>query len=138
MESLITDKEAELMQIIPEWEDKCAEETEAREKLQTAEMTVGTLYAKQGRTSQFATQKERDAHLKLSIAREKESIETREKQEKDTSRNLVAAKADWAETTALMNKLRVELDGQKASIAELSAEETALKEEHMTKVEKRK
>jgi structural maintenance of chromosome 3 (chondroitin sulfate proteoglycan 6) len=138
VEEAITSKEAELMEVVPDWEDKLKEEAEAKERLETAETTLGTLYAKQGRQNQFNTQKERDAHLKSSIASRTDLIMAREQQETGVKRDLSSAKSDLDEVTQVVVELRREMDGRKAALTTLASEEMTMKEEHIVKVEKRK
>lgn len=126
------------MEVTPDLEDKLREEAVANERIEAAETTLRTLLAKQGRTTQFKNQKERDAHLRNEIATSSSIIATREKQESDNKRSLDAAKAELEEVTEKRREARKEIDGRKSLSLELSKEHAELKEQHNSLIEKRK
>lgn len=126
------------MEAVPDWEDKVKEETDARQRLEAAETTLGTLHAKEGRKNQFKTQKERDAHLKSMIAKHAQSIKDREEGEQGLVKELESAKTDLEEVQNKAGEMRRELDGRKETLANLQAELNKLKEEHSVALEKRK
>ena len=138
VEAEIGEKETELMEVTPDLEDKVREETAASERIEVAETTLRTLLAKQGRTTQFKNQKDRDAHLRNEIANSSSLIAIREKQELENRRNLEAAKGELDEVTEQRRNQRAEIDGRKNLSVELSKENAELKEKHNSLLEKRK
>lgn len=126
------------METVPEWEDKLREEATAKERLETAETTLGTLVAKQGRTNQFKTQQERDEHLRHGIESVTVLVAAREKQEERMKRDLMTAKADLTEAAANNSQLRKDMDGRKETLAKLSQDETTLVEKQNLLLEQRK
>ena len=100
----------------------------SRQALETAETTLGTLHAKQGRKNQFKTQKERDAHLRTLIKEHGASIQTREQNEANLDAELTAAKEELEQLQTRASDLRHELDGRKESLARLGAELAELRE----------
>lgn len=138
VEVQISEKETELLEAVPAWEDKLAEEKDSKQRLEAVQTTLGTLYAKQGRISQFKTQKERDTHLRAEIASRTTFIATREKRESEVKRELTSAKKELEDSVQKFAQLREELDGRKATMAKLSEELAELKGKQATVIENRK
>lgn len=138
VEAQISEKETELMEAVPAWEDKLAEEKEAKQRLEAVQTTLGTLYAKQGRVSQFKTQKERDTHLRAEIASRATFVVAREKRESEVKRELASAKKELDESVQRFSQLKGELDGRKATMVKLSEELAELKGKQATVIENRK
>lgn len=134
----ISAKETELMEIVPDWEDKIREENDAKDKLEASETTLKTLYDKQGRTAQFKTQNQRDAHLNSEIVSNKSLLGDRERQESEDRRGLEMAKASLEEATEKSRNLRKEIEGRKSLIETLTKETAGLKDEQQILVENRK
>jgi structural maintenance of chromosome 3 (chondroitin sulfate proteoglycan 6) len=63
----ISNKEAELSKIIPDYNQRKAKEVEVKTKLDAAESTRRRLYDKQGRSAQFKSKAERDKFLRNEI-----------------------------------------------------------------------
>lgn len=138
VEAEIAEKEAELAGVVPEYEDKVAQETASKQQLEAAETTLRTLYAKQGRVSQFKTQKERDAHLRLEVSNRSAVRTTREAAIKNATRDLAAAKQNLEDVVGRIQELRKGMDGRKAGLAALAEELAALQEKQAAAIEKRK
>lgn len=107
----ITNAEAELMTLRPDWEQKSAELEAARSDLERTKANVGVLFAKQGRSTQFSSQAERDAALRQEIT----SLERFE----------VAQQARKAEAQAESARLKTRIEEVEA---ELAQRETRLEE----------
>lgn len=126
------------MDATPAWEDKQKEEAELREGLEAAETKLGTLAAKQGRVSQFKSQKERDAHLKETIKTRKETVATRVKRGEGMKGDLEAAREELEGVEERGSGMRSEMDGRKEVLGNLNEELVRTKEEEGEKIEKRK
>lgn len=126
------------MEATPAWEDKSKELQDARQRLEAAQTTLGTLHAKQGRRNQFATQKERDAHLNSMIQGHGKRIGERESGEKGVEEALEEARKELDGAQRRQGELRGELDGRKEALGQVQGELVRLKEEHRTLIEKRK
>lgn len=138
VEALILEKEAELMEAAPAWEDRRDEESALREQLDAAETTLRTLAAKQGRTSQFKTQKDRDAHLRETLKSRKSLVESREKRLEDLKKDLAEAKKDLADAADRASEQRKAMVGRKEELVKLNDELVKIKEDESEKIEKRK
>lgn len=138
LEITILEKETELMEVTPNYEDKLKEEVKKKENLESITTTLRTLYAKQGRTSQFKNQKDRDSHLKTSITSNTSLITTRQKAVDDGKKELNKAKKDLDEAVENVKALREENDGRKQSLLDISDELTKIKAEEGEASEKRK
>lgn len=138
IEEAITAKEAELLEATPAWEDKSRELSAARESLEAATTTLGTLRAKQGRRNQFKTQKERDAHLRQMVSSHASMIDERRASEKTNERALKAAKEELEEGVKKHAELRKEFEGRKESQIEMQDQLSKLREQHRAKAEQRK
>lgn len=126
------------MEAVPAWEDKVAEEVKVKERLEVAETTLRTLYAKRGRVSQFKNQKDRDDHLRTTIAEQAKYISSHEATEAQVSRDLQLAKEALSELEGRVKELRGEMDGRKSTLAKLTAELSKLKDKEAEALEKRK
>lgn len=138
VETQISEKETELMEAVPAWEDKVAQEVKVKERLEVAETTLRTLYAKRGRVSQFKNQKDRDDHLRTTIAEQAKYISSHEATEAQVSRDLQLAKEALSELDGRVKELRGEMDGRKSTLAKLTAELSKLKDKEAEALEKRK
>lgn len=79
LERDIETKETQLNDdILPKYQDLLTREGEAKRSLEISETKQRTLFDKQGRSKQFRTQKERDAHLRAQIATSTTYLQNRE------------------------------------------------------------
>ncbi|KAL8278388.1 hypothetical protein RQP46_009280 [Phenoliferia psychrophenolica] len=138
VEADILEKEADLMDAAPAWEDRRKEETQLREELDEAETTLRTLAAKQGRTTQFKTQKDRDAHLRDTVKQRKTVISQREKRLEVLKKDLADAKRDLELASERASEQRKGIVGRKEELRRLKEELKKLQDEEAEKIEKRK
>eukprot|EP01114_Cavostelium_apophysatum_P016736 TRINITY_DN4818_c0_g1_i6.p1 TRINITY_DN4818_c0_g1~~TRINITY_DN4818_c0_g1_i6.p1 ORF type:complete len:998 (-),score=422.06 TRINITY_DN4818_c0_g1_i6:73-3066(-) len=117
----------ELESTKPKFENEMANERKVNERLANAERRVSELYAKQGRSAQFKTKKERDSFLKNEIkqiegqiANNREQIATLEKEVAGTSKVIRDATSELEVATA-------DVDERKQGIENLSKELNDLK-----------
>lgn len=126
------------MEVVPDFEDKLKEEFKEKEKLEVAETTLRTLYAKQGRTSQFKNQKDRDTHLHNSIQTNSTLLKSRSKVVEDSKKELIKAKKDLEDQVENVRHLREENEESKGALSSLAEELARLKLEEGEASEKRK
>lgn len=67
LDQSISDAEAELMEVVPSWQDLTKQLEEKRADLLDSKARTDILYSKQGRSAQFRTQAERDSVLQAEI-----------------------------------------------------------------------
>jgi structural maintenance of chromosome 3 (chondroitin sulfate proteoglycan 6) len=89
----ITNKETELAEVSPLWNDATRREQSEREQLEEKKARVDVLYGKQGRASHFKTKKERDDYLNSEIHNIQSLLQTREENIKSLQRDIEAGKA---------------------------------------------
>ncbi|KAI5476815.1 chromosome segregation protein, SudA [Pseudohyphozyma bogoriensis] len=138
VEADINDKKTELMEAVPAWEDKVAEEKKAKERLEVVDTKLRTLVGKQGRTTQFKSQKERDAHLRKEIESRKGVIGVREKRAEEVKKDLGNAKGELENAEKRWEEGKAELDERKEVLRGLAEEWDKYKKEEVEKSEKRK
>ncbi|EFI27235.1 hypothetical protein CC1G_15063 [Coprinopsis cinerea okayama7 len=67
LEGRIAEKERELGELVPRWEEERGREVAEKRALDESTAKLNSLFAKQGRASKFRTKAERDAYLKQEI-----------------------------------------------------------------------
>ncbi|GAA5861222.1 hypothetical protein JCM3774_002232 [Rhodotorula dairenensis] len=81
-EASIAEKEAELEETArPEYEAKKQEQEQAEAELEELQVTLGGMYARQGRRGQFRSRQERDQHLQGLLDQQEEALEARRSRE---------------------------------------------------------
>jgi structural maintenance of chromosome 3 (chondroitin sulfate proteoglycan 6) len=107
-------------------------------RIDTAQGRLEALYAKQGRSNQFATRDERDAHLRSEI----ESTETLEHEQhqrvEQMQEQVAAAVRELEDSTSRKQEVQAELDRNKQQVQEKSQEKDAMKVEMDEQTERRK
>ncbi|KAF9513886.1 hypothetical protein BS47DRAFT_1343707 [Hydnum rufescens UP504] len=134
----INDIETELMEVVPEWEDRIKREKDERTSLDHAQAQLDTLYAKQGRISRFQTRADRDAYLKKEIA----DIVSFEKHQAQTTSDLRREHRGTVEKTGELarkaSELQNSLDDRKNKLQSLADEMSKLKRRQNECSEQRK
>lgn len=134
----IQDKEHELAIVAPQAAAKAVESNACTERLAHVKNMVDALYAKRGRSNQFKTQKERDAHLKSEISKLKGVVESAEGMIRSVSNDLNGTKQSLADVQGQAQELRDKLDQRKRRLQELARDLSKDKDEHNQLTEKRK
>lgn len=107
----IARKEAELAQIMPDYSQRKAKETEVKERLDSAEATRSRLYAKQGRSAQFKSKAERDKWLKKEIDALKVTISQQTKNRSGSDAEVKAVQKEIQNLEAEIAGLRERFEG---------------------------
>ena len=135
---IIRQREAELDQVLPEWESHRAREAAAKRKLDEADARLATLYAKQGRANRFRNKAERDAYLRQEI----NAIETyRDSQTAalETTRDeLAASQRRLTEVDERIADLSGKMEDGRTRVRELGDQVSALRDGQSELAEKRK
>ncbi|KWU47379.1 RecF/RecN/SMC protein [Rhodotorula sp. JG-1b] len=139
VEASIADKETELDDSArPDYEAKKQEQEKAHAELEELQVTLGGLYARQGRRGQFRSKQERDQHLQGLIVRQEEALEARRSREEALVQERDETEKERQEVEARRVELRKELDGQKGKLKEYLDELKRLNEENAEQSEHRK
>ncbi|GAA5987111.1 hypothetical protein JCM10908_001030 [Rhodotorula pacifica] len=138
-EAAIVEKEAELDETArPDYNAKKEEQEKAQAELDELQVTLGGLYARQGRRGQFRTKQERDQHLQGLIDRQEEALEARRSREEALVQEREETERERQEVEARRVERRKELDGQKGKMKEYLDELKRLHEENGEQNEHRK
>ncbi|KAH8916309.1 hypothetical protein BT69DRAFT_1314073 [Atractiella rhizophila] len=138
IERLIVEKEAELMEVVPELEGVEKQEAEVRQRHAQAKTAQEILYAKQGRSSQFRTQAERDRYLQSEISQLRSSVATYQKRIADTRQDIESRKRTLSQVEGRAGRLVEELEGRGENIKRLKVELDQAKAEKEGKSERKK
>ncbi|KAF8305004.1 RecF/RecN/SMC protein [Clavulina sp. PMI_390] len=138
IQAKIQEVETELMEAVPEWEDRARAEREERSRLDIAQATLDELYSKQGRISRFRTRSERDAYLKKEIAAIDAYAASQEEQESNLQLELEGTQRKMQEYEEKALELDTALEGRKQTLANHAAELAALQKQQAELSEKRK
>ena len=134
----ITQAEAELAQLNPEWEHRKGAELTAKRSLESAKGQLGALYSKQGRLSKFRTQGERDNYLRSEIA----SVEAFKQNQlvalQSAQQDLASGRGSLQDIENKITAAESEAGGGQGKVRELSVQIAALKNESAELTERRK
>ena len=125
LESVKTEMEAkkkELAKVIPEYDQKKAEQDEIKRKLDTAEATRARLFAKQGHGAQFKNKQERDKFLRNEIEKLGNLIMDQKANKIDQDEAVVQMQNAIAQTEQDISDLRLKIS--KWDTTELAAAAT--------------
>ena len=134
----ITQTEAQLAQLVPEWEQRKEAELTEKRSLELAKGQLGALYSKQGRLSKFRTQGERDNYLRSEIA----SVEAFKQNQlaalQAAQRDLASSRASLQDIEMRINNAETQADGGRERVKDLSVQISVLKNESAELTERRK
>lgn len=112
----IAEKQAELNQIKPQYEEEKRREEECARLLQLKDQKRSELYARQGRGSQFTSKAERDAWIQNELKSLKKNIADKKQQITRLKDDLQRDARRKAELEEKINELTKELDNNRSSI----------------------
>ena len=134
----IVQTEAELAQLIPEWEQRKEAELTEKRNLESAKGQLGALYSKQGRLSKFLTQGERDNYLRSEAA----SVEVFRQNQlaalQAAQQDLASGRVSLQDIEARINNVETQADGGRERVKGLNVQIAALKNESAELTERRK
>ncbi|KAF9973960.1 Structural maintenance of chromosomes protein 3 [Actinomortierella ambigua] len=138
LEEEIQAKEAELAQLLPEYQRQEQEERAQRAQLEAVEVQLQALYAKQGRSGQFRTKAERDEWLRREIQEIQGSHATLTARSTLMEQELTALNGKLAELDKAIQTIREKEEARKASLVELEQELSALRSQRDSLTDARK
>jgi len=138
IETSISKKNTELAKIIPKWETATERERTLKIDIEDSSTRMNTLYAKQGRSNQFSTQRERDTYLNGEIEKLKILIPAAQNRLDDTQSEVLRAKEAYKEAGEKAKNVVSALDGRKEALKALAEEVQELNAKKHELVEQRK
>ncbi|KAI5781210.1 RecF/RecN/SMC [Geopyxis carbonaria] len=124
----IAEREAELADLLPEYNEKKEQEQALKAELEEAESARQRLYAKQGRNSQFRTKRERDDWLKREIKECQETLTKRKGIKQTLEKEIGETEKAAANFEQEIEDARNKLDGRQETMDEISEEVSSKKE----------
>ncbi|KAG8976622.1 Structural maintenance of chromosomes protein 3 [Tulasnella sp. 425] len=138
IERRITGLEAELMEVLPDYQDKAREEKEEKRRLDEAQARLGALSAKQGRVTLYKTKADRDKYLKSEIS-SIDSFERSQQQTLDEARaELGSAQRRLEEIDQKAEEVGRSLEDRRERLRQMGEQAAQTKEEHSKLTEQRK
>ena len=138
VEAQITEREAALAALLPEWEAHRTRENEVKMRLEDARVRLEALYGKRGRLEKFRTRAERDNYLRAEIA----SVEAYCTSQDNALQN---ARHELAQAREAMRDIEQRAEGAveraeegRAQTKELGEQLAKLKDQHADLTERRK
>lgn len=134
----IDTKTQQLSLLKPKHEALESECNQITERLSELETIVTSFYEKQGRSHQFRTQKERDAHLRAELKKLNDVVRSREDSLKVLLSDEQLVKDNLISVGSRESEVRIELDDRKQWTQSSVSELAKLKAEHNALCEQRK
>ncbi|KAI6887594.1 putative chromosome segregation protein SudA, partial [Hortaea werneckii] len=125
----IEQREAELAQLLPEYNAKLEQERALKQQAHDAEATCQRLYAKQGRQAQFRTKKDRDTFLRNEINDVNVALATRKAVTMQTTEEITELENQIGKLEADIAERRARIDNRGDEQQNISAQVTNAKEE---------
>ncbi|KXL46283.1 hypothetical protein M433DRAFT_153739 [Acidomyces richmondensis BFW] len=134
----IKQREAELAQLIPQYNAKREQERALKQQTQDAEATRTRLYAKHGRQSQFRSKKERDAYLRTEITEVNKALAIRKAVLMQINEDITELEQQIEKLETGISEMRNHLENRGDQQQNISAEVTRAKEERDRLQDRRK
>ncbi|KAF9297449.1 Structural maintenance of chromosomes protein 3 [Linnemannia elongata] len=131
-------KEQELLQVVPEYQNREAEERQLREELEETELQRQTLYSKQGRSGQFQSKAQRDEWIRKEMSDIQQAIIGHTAQSTQAESDLQTSKAQLVQATEKIKNVREQEMARRSENEALSAELLTLKAERDKLTDQRK
>lgn len=134
----ISEKEAALTELRPEWEQHRARENEEKRRMEEARARLDALYSKQGRLNRFRTKAERDRFLRQELAG-LETYRTTQTQALDAARNaLEQTRGAVTDVEERLEAIQGRAEDGRNRAKELGENIVRLRDEHAEMSERRK
>lgn len=138
LKSAIKEREEELEQLSPEFNQVKENEQQAKGKLDEAELTRQRLYAKQGRISRFKNKAERDKWLQREISETYTSSSQVKAVRMQTTEEIKGLETEIATLEPEVEKLKNQLDGRGDAAHSIDQDVHAAKDERDKLMDQRK
>ncbi|PPQ75658.1 hypothetical protein CVT24_010578 [Panaeolus cyanescens] len=138
VESQVAEKEEQLAELLPEYEEQRSLEASEKKLLDSANARLSALFSKQGRASKFRTKSERDAYLRHEINSVSAYRENQAQVLESTKEDLVRVAQDQTEIDRAITHVQDRLEEGRTKMKELAEKINALKEKQRELTESRK
>ncbi|EGN98108.1 hypothetical protein SERLA73DRAFT_109452 [Serpula lacrymans var. lacrymans S7.3] len=138
IEQQLADKEDELQQVLPQWEQQRLLESTERRQMEHARNKLSALFAKQGRVNRFSTQAERDRYLRHEIASLESYQQTQTLALDATQNELTASRAALAELNQKIEGIQSSIEDGKTRGRDVIDQLMRLKDQQSELSERRK
>ncbi|KAF8904142.1 structural maintenance of chromosome protein 3 [Gymnopilus junonius] len=138
VERRIAEKEAQLQELLPEWEEQRNLEVTEKRRLDEASAKLNALFAKQGRATKFRTKSERDAFLKHETSSLSAYKANQEFALETTLAELQTSGRSQNEIDTLISDVQGKIEDGRKKVKEIAENIVALKEQQTELTEKRK
>jgi structural maintenance of chromosome 3 (chondroitin sulfate proteoglycan 6) len=138
VEEEIAEKETELADLLPRWDNAKLAEAEERRATEEARAKVDSLYAKRGRMEKFRNRQERDAWLRTEIASLESFRSMQGSAAEEVKAALEQAKGECTGVEQMVDAARRKAEDGRQRAREIAEEIAALREEIAEKSERRK
>ncbi|KAF9137987.1 Structural maintenance of chromosomes protein 3 [Mortierella sp. GBA39] len=138
IEREIEAKEQELLQVVPEFQNREAEERQLREELEQTDLQRQTLYSKQGRSGQFQSKAQRDEWIRKEMSDIQQAFKVQTAQSTQAESDLQTSRTQLAQATEKIKNVREQEMARRSENEALSAELVTLKAERDKLTDQRK
>ncbi|KAG0348496.1 Structural maintenance of chromosomes protein 3 [Podila humilis] len=138
VEEQIIAKEADLSNIIPEFQRLQGLEQSLHEELEQVDLQRQTLYSKQGRAGQFTSKAQRDEWIHKEINEIQESFTAQESQSKQVASDITSLNLQTMELSQKIQEMRQKEQQRRNDGDQLAVEQMSFKLERDSLTEKRK
>ena len=119
LQEAISEKESQLEDLSPRCQSALQREQDVKQALEDASARMAALYAKQGRATQFRTQRERDAYLNGEIDKLNRLIPTAQTRSEDLTREVGSAEEAVDQMRLRTRDVASNLEGRKDALKSL-------------------
>ncbi|KAG7561878.1 hypothetical protein FFLO_02695 [Filobasidium floriforme] len=138
IETRLVQVREELDQLGTQYEERVTQERQLRQEIDTAQGRLEALYGKQGRSNQFATQAERDAHLREEIETAQTSLADQQGRVEQIRGEVATAQDDLEDSQSRKTEVEASLEENKQGVLSKSEEKEAIKAQMDEQTERRK
>ncbi|KAI9669589.1 MAG: Structural maintenance of chromosomes protein 3 [Caeruleum heppii] len=138
VQAAIQQREAELGQILPDFNARRSEEANVKAQLDDSNAQRERLYAKQGRNARFKSKKERDDWLRKEVDEANVAMATRKAVHMQTVEDVKQLETDIQSVEAEVTELREKFDGRGDSMHNMAEEAQTAKEQRDRLIDQRK
>jgi structural maintenance of chromosome 3 (chondroitin sulfate proteoglycan 6) len=138
VQRLIKDRENELTDLMPNYNNQSQQESIIRSQLDEAEATRRRLYAKQGRSAEFTSKRERDEYLKKEIEDFNMQLATRKAVAMQTGEEIKELEHGISSLDAEAVEIRNRIENRGDDLQSISAEAEKAKETRDELMDKRR
>lgn len=133
----VTEKEAALQELLPQWDDQRTREAAEKRNLDEVNAKLGSLFAKQGRATKFRTKAERDAFLRHELQSMNSYKAARTSALQATQEESTTARTSQTEIESQINGVQGKIEDGRKRVKDVGEEINTLKE-NLTELQDRR